>query len=304
MDIEEFMRIEKRIDAAVERQVDAAVQRAEAARDELHARWESGKEMLAERKGKQLPKGRLDELVEASGKGVRELQYRMQFAEQYPTEDKVRMAMQTFPSWVQVKKSLPKDSPRRQSKKEELAADPVFRERVRRGDKQSDIAKDMGVGEMPSREATTIVRAKEEGRAEGLAEATAPAWDTIPGNQQQKLERAKSSIRRGLEREFHTRLLQEIDQHRARLDADFAAHKAAYDKQNAAINAMRDEERRRYRQSIDVYRAKGLITPDEYNLIRSCLHPDSRASVTDEKLAAAFRVFNDSRIRTLLVKEK
>ena len=66
---------------------------------------------------------------------------------------------------------------------------------------------------------------------------------------------------------------------------------------------MRDDERRRYQEGIEVYRAKGLITLDEYNVIRSCLHPDSRASVSDKKLAAAFRLFNDSRIKTLLVKK-
>ena len=136
-----------------------------------------------------------------------------------------------------------------------------------------------------------------------VAENAAVSRDSLLGKQREKLDRAKTSVRKELEREFRTRLSAEVDQYRAKLDADFAAHKAAYDAQNAKFNALRDEERRRYQEGIAVQRAKGLITPDEYNVIRSCLHPDSRASVTDKKLAAAFRVFNDSRIKTLLVKD-
>lgn len=129
-------------------------------------------------------------------------------------------------------------------------------------------------------------------------------WETIPGSQRQKLERATETIRKKMEKEFRTRLLAELDQYRAKLDSDFAAHKAAYDAQNTAINEMRNEERQRYKLGIEVARAKGLITPDEYTVIRSCLHPDSRVAVSDEKLAAAFRLFNDPRIKALLVKEK
>jgi hypothetical protein len=124
-------------------------------------------------------------------------------------------------------------------------------------------------------------------------------WASLPGTAAQKAERMRRQVRRELEAEVRA----ELDQYRAKLDSDFAAHKAAYDAQNARMNALRDEERRRYQEGIEVRRANGLITPDDYNVIRSCLHPDSRASVTDQKLATAFRLFNDSRIKTLLVKE-
>jgi hypothetical protein len=107
-----------------------------------------------------------------------------------------------------------------------------------------------------------------------------------------------------LDQQYRAKLDADFNAHKAKLDADFNAHKAAYDAQNQRINAMRDDERRRYQEGIEVQRAKGLITPDEYSLVRSCVHPDSRNSVTDAKLAAAFRLFNDSRIKTLLVKEK
>jgi hypothetical protein len=144
-------------------------------------------------------------------------------------------------------------------------------------------------------------------------------WDTIPGNfasdrppgnQQVKLDRAKAAIRRELERELRAEAKQyraqcdaNVAACKAKLDADLVTYKAQFDAQREVLNAMRDEERRRYQLGIEVDRAKGLITPDEYNVIRSCLHPDSRASATDEKLAAAFRLFSDSRIKILLVKE-
>ena len=98
-------------------------------------------------------------------------------------------------------------------------------------------------------------------------------------------------------------MLAELDQHKAKLNDEFARHKAEYDARNARINSMRDAERERYQIGIEVQRAKGLITVEEFNLVRSCLHPDSRNSVTDEKLAAAFRVLNDPKVKALLVKE-
>ncbi len=38
---------------------------------------------------------------------------------------------------------------------------------------------------------------------------------------------------------------------------------------------------------------KGVMPPETFNLIWSCLHPDSRRGVSDERLAEAFRVFGD-----------
>lgn len=47
---------------------------------------------------------------------------------------------------------------------------------------------------------------------------------------------------------------------------------------------------------------KGIISKATYNLIWSCLHPDSRGSVTDEKLARAFREFEP--LEKLVLSEK
>jgi hypothetical protein len=83
--------------------------------ESLRDRWEFGKLMLTERgltkagkPSKQLPTGRLDELVEATGKSRSELKYRAQFAERYPTEDEVANALATYTSWFQVTQNLPK----------------------------------------------------------------------------------------------------------------------------------------------------------------------------------------------------
>src|SRR5262245_51074095 len=39
-------------------------------------------------------------------------------------------------------------------------------------------------------------------------------------------------------------------------------------------------------------RESGILAHGQFKLIRSCLHPDSRNSASDEKLAKAFRIFN------------
>jgi hypothetical protein len=88
----------------LDRRVDAAES------DGILARWEFGKALLAERKGKQLPKGRLDEVAALIGKQPREVQCRMQFAERFPTENEVRDAVTHFDSWRRiVHEALPEE---------------------------------------------------------------------------------------------------------------------------------------------------------------------------------------------------
>lgn len=317
--IEELLRLDKRIDTAEERAVDSI-------RDSLRDRWEFGKLMLSDRveggrgrgRGPKLPVGYLDGLVEKVGKSRQELQRRMLFAERYSTEDELSQVMRQFTTWTDVIKSLPKPSeppepspspkpPKsRESKPRAKPARPPARNKkaekivdlAEQGKTRQQIAEETGASDR------TVRRELEtEARDLAIAEAARPLdWATIPGNQQVKLERAKASIRRELEKEFHTRLLAEVDQHRAKLDADWAAHKATYDAQNQVMRDMRDEERKRYQLGIEVQRAKGLITPSEYMTILACLHPDNSAST--EKRAEAFRLFNDAKIKILLVKEK
>jgi ParB family chromosome partitioning protein len=96
MSLETYLLLDKRVD--------------EAEGDGIFARWEFGRELLAERVGKQLPKGRLDEVVEAIGKKRREVQYRIAFAEDYPTEKEVRDAITHFGSWYNVVHKRPAQS--------------------------------------------------------------------------------------------------------------------------------------------------------------------------------------------------
>ena len=74
----------------------------------LRARWEFGRVMLAKRKGAKLPDGYLAELVERTGKSRRELAYRAQFAESYPTEESLCNALHNGVSWFEVTRSLKK----------------------------------------------------------------------------------------------------------------------------------------------------------------------------------------------------
>jgi N6-adenosine-specific RNA methylase IME4 len=65
----------------------------------IRARWEFGRWLLAQRVGKQLPNGLLDQLVEVTGTSRQELGYRMRFAERYATADELANAVGNFGSW-------------------------------------------------------------------------------------------------------------------------------------------------------------------------------------------------------------
>jgi len=80
----------------LDRKVDAAEG------DGILARWEFGRELLAERVGKQLPKGRLDEVAAAIGKSRAEVTKRLTFASRFTTEHEVRNAITNFDSWFRI----------------------------------------------------------------------------------------------------------------------------------------------------------------------------------------------------------
>jgi hypothetical protein len=65
----------------------------------IAARWAFGRAVLAERVGKQLPKGRLDQIAKAAGVGRAEVVARAALAARYPTESKVADAVKKFPTW-------------------------------------------------------------------------------------------------------------------------------------------------------------------------------------------------------------
>lgn len=100
--------VEAEVEAVAEyRELDALVDKAEG--DGIMARWEFGRRLLVEREangGKQLPHGRLDAICAAIGKSRREVQSRVQFAEHYRSDEEVRNALRTFPSWRDVIETL------------------------------------------------------------------------------------------------------------------------------------------------------------------------------------------------------
>lgn len=66
----------------------------------LRARWEFGHVLLSLRDGRgRLPNGLMQEAVARYSVSERELQYRMKFAERFPTELELRNALRDSPSW-------------------------------------------------------------------------------------------------------------------------------------------------------------------------------------------------------------
>ena len=90
--IESYVEIDLRVDGAE--------------RDGIEARWEFGRLLLHERRGKKLPKGRLDAIAHATGKSRQELQYRMQFASRYPTKTSLSNALDNDHSWRDIVQSF------------------------------------------------------------------------------------------------------------------------------------------------------------------------------------------------------
>ena len=74
--------------------------------DALLGRWNCGRHLLKERGANgRLPRGRLEALANTLARSAAELKNRMQFAEQYPTEAKVRAAFTEHGSWFAICKS-------------------------------------------------------------------------------------------------------------------------------------------------------------------------------------------------------
>ena len=92
-------------------------------------------------------------------------------------------------------------------------------------------------------------------------------------------------------------------EYRAECDANVAAYKAALDAEYKRLYDVRNEDYRRYREVVEAQRARGVMSLRDYNTILSCLHPDSRKSASDEKLATAFQLLKDPRVKALLAKE-
>jgi hypothetical protein len=275
--IEEYVQIDKRVDAAEE----------QGFAESLRERWEFGKRMVAGRVGKRYEN--LGELAEATGKSPRELGYRMQFAEQYPTEDDLRTAVRKFNSWIQVKKSLTDPGKRRgPGQLPEMTTyqrDEFLRLHEDEGIAWTKAEAQVRGWETPRASLTTEAQQIRAGIHDTEDDDTPTIdWASLPGTAQQKLETMRRQVRKELELEFEPRVQAEV-QNRVK----FARKR---------IDQMELESRR----VLDA--RKGILSRANYDLIRSSLHPDSRLSITDEKLAEAFRIFNEAEILFLNEKDR
>lgn len=259
--IEEYVLIDKRIDGRED--------------ENLRDRWEFGKRLLAERAGKQLLKGRLDEIATATGKSRTELKYRMLFAERYPTENEVVNALTTLKSWHafvnpkrergQGKTPTPRPAPKRHDRHDEVA------ELAAQGLSRTKISERTGI---PERQVRHIVE-REAVEREAEADATVIDFSTVTGKMKEREALLRKSIRREIEAEFEQRVEAEVAPQRAMMNESYATSRRIIDGR------------------------KGVLTRADYDLIRSCLHPDSRLSVSDDKLGKAFRIFNEVEILLL-----
>jgi hypothetical protein len=82
-----------------------------------------------------------------------------------------------------------------------------------------------------------------------------------------------------------------IRQHKAKLDASY--HKAVDERVRQRIDEIvLPHWKQKIDQAQELYqRRRGLMTKETFNTIRRALHPDSRHSISDNKLAEAFDAF-------------
>lgn len=161
---------------------------------------------------------------------------------------------------------------------------------------RKDIADRYGISESTARDPIKTAEGIIKGRNETID------WDSIPGSKQEALERAKRSIRKELEREYAAKLAEAVKEERAQYVESLAQRKAKLDEDFQQMQALASAEYEKYRRINAIQKAKGgIITKAQYLTVIACLHPDNSAS--PEKRAEAFRIFNDDRVKLLLVKE-
>jgi hypothetical protein len=135
--------------------------------------------------------------------------------------------------------------------------------------------KEFGASNIVVRKAVATERGRREAKADPPIDAS-----TLSISSQQKLEAAIRQHKRKLELEFEARAQQRLQ------------------------DALNDTVLPAYNETYAIYRdlcdtRKGLMTKATYNKIASCLHPDSRNSVTDEKLHDVFHIWRSLEIRLL-----
>ena len=139
----------------------------------------------------------------------------------------------------------------------------------------------------PSRNTTPVTvtagereRIEREAYARGKADATTTIdWDTLPAKVKDREAVMRRVIRRELDNEFEPRVQAEVS---ARVGAVYRQAKEMDDEARRVLDAR-----------------KGVFSKADYDVIRSCLHPDSRHSASDAKLAKAFRLVDGAKLPLL-----
>lgn len=114
---------------------------------------------------------------------------------------------------------------------------------------------------------------------------------TLPKTAHEKLEAAKRQIERKLNAEHAARMAQIDEEVRQRVLRDGKEYRVRLEKieESARINE------KFYRDMIANHKA--IFTIDQFKLIVSCLHSDSRASASAERLNEAFVLFNAKKLQ-------
>lgn len=145
------------------------------------------------------------------------------------------------------------------------------------------LAEEHGISHVTVETAAAVEKAVAEAKAEAKSEAQtkfeAPAIDiaSLSPSARERFEAAKRQMERKVESDFNARVSEAtekfINEHILPL------YKKRLDDADRIRNAYR-----------------GIMTRQEYNLLLSCLHPDSRASVSDERLSEAFQLLRSKEI--------
>jgi hypothetical protein len=114
----------------------------------------------------------------------------------------------------------------------------------------------------------------EKAIAERAAEAAAAA-ESLPKTAKEKLEAAARKMERELAARFDTEVEARVSPLREKLQREYVTQ------------AEETERLRQVRAGI-----RGMLTRDEFNLIRTCLHPDKQPEDKRDRYNRAFEIFN------------
>jgi hypothetical protein len=133
---------------------------------------------------------------------------------------------------------------------------------------QAEIAKETGVGQRQVRHVVEREKVKRQAQANPNVDAA-----TLSMTAQQRLDAAIRQHKRELDIEYEVRMRAEIQKHLREVVLPSWEEKVEHAERVLKSNRW------------------GVFSRDEYRMILSCLHPDSRGSVSDKRLREAFEAF-------------